>query len=78
MTKDQILEELPKLHPKDRSEVLVRLHELTEHDLLAGLLEAEPSSAEKELLDKEWADYSRNRDPGTSWDEVRSRLNSSR
>jgi putative addiction module component (TIGR02574 family) len=40
--------------------------------LLSGRVN--PSDEEKALLDSELEDYSRNREAGSSWEEVKSRL----
>lgn len=71
MSKAEILEELPKLRPEERGEVLDRLHQLTEKDLLEGV---EISPAEKAILDREWQDFEQNSDVGNSWMDVATRL----
>ena len=67
MNKAQILEELPKLRPEERDEVLDRLHELAEKDLLAGV---GISPEEKIFLDREWAEFEKQPEEGTPWREV--------
>jgi hypothetical protein len=48
MSKRQILDDLPKLSPNERSQVFARLAELHEADLVAG---AEPLPEERRVLD---------------------------
>ena len=71
MSKAEILQELPKLGPEDRREILERICEIEEHDLLKG---GEPTAEEKALLDRELEDYQSNPQAGSSWDEVEARL----
>ena len=51
MSKSDILEELPNLGHLDRREILERIWEMEEADLLKG---KEPDAEEKTLLDREW------------------------
>jgi hypothetical protein len=77
MTKEEILQELPKLVPKDRDDLLFRLHELSEQDLISGAVS--PSSiplSEKVLLDAEWEEYQHQPHAGEPWSDVYSRLKS--
>ena len=67
MSNADILNELPKLRPDDRQQVLDKLWELEEHDLLQGI---GPTPEEKCLLDRELEDYQRNPDTGANWEEV--------
>ena len=53
MSKSEILQELPKLKPDERQEVLERLWDLEDQDLVNGL---GPSPEEKAILDRELAD----------------------
>ena len=71
MSKIEILEELPKLNSIELQEIRDRIWQLEEEKLLSG--RAKPSEEEKKLLDEELEDYSRNRDAGTSWEDVKSR-----
>ncbi|PYJ00617.1 MAG: hypothetical protein DME25_20265 [Verrucomicrobia bacterium] len=50
MSKAEILQELPKLKPDERQEVLERLWDLEDQDLVNGL---GPSPEEKAILDRE-------------------------
>jgi putative addiction module component (TIGR02574 family) len=71
MSKSEILDELPKLNPAERRELLERLWDLEEHDLVLGV---EPTAAEKSLLDQELEEYRQNPHAGTPWSEVKKRL----
>jgi hypothetical protein len=72
MTKSAILEELPKLGHGDRREILERIWEMEEADLLRG---AAPLDAdEKSLLDHEFEEYQADPKAGAEWKEVESRL----
>jgi hypothetical protein len=71
MSKSDILEELPKLGPGDRREILERIWEMEEADLLRG---APPDADEKSLLDREWEEYQANPKAGAEWKEVESCL----
>ena len=72
MSKADILQELPKLRPEDRQEILFRIGELEERDLLNG---TGPTAEEKALLDRELEEYRRNPEAGSGWEEVEARLN---
>jgi len=71
MSKAEILEELPKLAPGERRDIFERLCELEERDLLDGV---GPTTEEKALLDREWEDYQKRPNAGSSWEEVEARL----
>jgi len=73
MSKAEILKELPKLKPDERQEVLDRLWDLEDQDLVNGL---GPSPEEKAILDRELADYQQTSDAGAPWQDVKKRLNS--
>ena len=64
MSKAEILNDLPRLSPSDRSQVFARLAELHEADLLSGY---EPSPAERQALDAALAEFESDRDPGQPW-----------
>ncbi|HEX8076719.1 MAG TPA: hypothetical protein VF511_02805 [Chthoniobacterales bacterium] len=72
MSKTKILQELPKLDSVERREIRDRIWQIEEEELLSG--RAHPSSTDKELLDRELEDYLRDRNAGSSWEEVESRL----
>jgi len=67
MSKAEILEELPKLSPSERSQLFARLAELHEADLVGG---AEPTNVERQLLDEAFEEFTRDRDPGKPCREV--------
>ena len=71
MSKAEILQELPKLPREDRREIFERIGEMEEQELLNG---ARPSAEERELLDRELAEFQRNPEAGSSWEEVEARL----
>jgi putative addiction module component (TIGR02574 family) len=71
MSKSDILEQLPKLGRGDRREILERIWEMEEEDLIKG---AQLDANEKSLLDREWAEYQANPNAGSEWKEVESRL----
>ncbi|HEX3988802.1 MAG TPA: hypothetical protein VHZ30_05175 [Verrucomicrobiae bacterium] len=71
MSKSDILQQLPNLPRGDRREILERIWEMEEADLLTG---AQPDAEEKALLDREYADYIANPDAGADWKEVAPRL----
>ncbi len=71
MSKIEILQELPKLGRAERREILEKICELEEDELLRG---GEPSAEEKALLDQEWKDFQQNPTAGSSWQEVERRL----
>jgi len=73
MSKMEILAELPKLELADRREIFDRICEIEERDLLTG----GATDEEKALLDRELAEYRRNPEAGSSWNEVEARLRKS-
>ena len=75
MSKAEILEELPKLSPSERSQLFARLAELHEADLVGG---AEPTDAERQLLDEAFEQFIRDSDPGQPWREVLNEIRSRR
>ena len=72
MSKAEILEQLPKLNSVELREICDRIWQLEEEQLLSG--RANPSDEEKALLDRELEEYSRDREAGSSWEDVKSRL----
>jgi putative addiction module component (TIGR02574 family) len=72
VSKTKILEQLPKLDSVELREIRDRIWQIEEEELLSG--RAKPSDEEKELLDRELEDYSRDPNAGSSWEEVKSRL----
>jgi putative addiction module component (TIGR02574 family) len=74
MSKAEILEELPRLKPEERQEVLEKICQL---DRLAGdewLDDAGLSNADKALLETRLAAYAKDPDAGSSWEEVEARI----
>ncbi|HXS68646.1 MAG TPA: hypothetical protein VN761_07355 [Candidatus Polarisedimenticolia bacterium] len=67
MSKAEILEELPKLSPSERSQLFARLAELHEADLVGG---DEPAPAEKQALDEALEAFVQDRNPGQPWREA--------
>jgi hypothetical protein len=74
MSKAEILQELSKLQPAERGELLERLQELAESDLLAGI---GISAEETAFLQREWREFESTREAGCSWSDVAARLRSS-
>jgi hypothetical protein len=73
MSKADILQQLPELNAEDRAEILDRLWELAERDILNGV---GPTAAERALLDRELEDYRQNPEAGSKWSDVELRLRS--
>jgi hypothetical protein len=71
VSKNEILEELPRLNAEELQEILERICEMEEVALLSG---AGPSPEEKKLLDSELESYRSNPNAGSSWPEVKARL----
>jgi hypothetical protein len=71
MSKSDILGELPNLGRGDRREILERIWEMEEADLLRGF---QPDASERALLDNELREYQANPTAGSEWKEVESRL----
>jgi len=72
MSKAEILQQLPKLNSVELREICDRIWQLEEEQLLGG--RANPSDEEKALLDNEFEDYARDREAGSNWEDVKSRL----
>jgi hypothetical protein len=71
MSKQEILDELPKLKPEEVHEIFEKLYELKERSVLTG---GGPAENEKRLLDAELEDYNSNPDAGSPWAEVEKRI----
>jgi hypothetical protein len=67
----EILEELPKLPHGDRREILERIWEMEEAEILRG---AQPDADIKSLLDRELEEYQATPHAGVEWKEVEPRL----
>jgi putative addiction module component (TIGR02574 family) len=72
MSKTDILQELPKLKPEERREVLERIWQIDEEAILSE--RPLPTDEEKALLDGELADYQKDPRAGSDWETVESRL----
>jgi putative addiction module component (TIGR02574 family) len=72
MSTAEILEQLPKLNVMELREIHDRILQLEEEGLLSG--RGGPTEEEKALLDRELDDYSRDKNPGSSWEDVEARL----
>jgi len=75
MSKAEILAELPKLTPGERSQLFARLAELHEADLISG---DGLSPVERQALDAALAEFDRDRSPGEPWREVLHQVRRSR
>lgn len=73
MSKTEILEELPRLTAAELAEVQAKLDELAGN---AWQADADLSEQDKSVLDAALADYEKNPTAGSSWDEVKARLQS--
>ncbi len=71
MSKAEIMAALPGLGLVERREILERIYEIDEKDLLKG---GEPNADEKRLLDRELEEYNTNPEAGSTWKEVEARL----
>ena len=72
MSKTKILKEVPKLTKTERQEVRFRLAELDSDDWLD---DEEPLTIhEKALLEARLADYAKDPDAGSTWEEVEGRI----
>ena len=71
MSKADILSELPNLPAEERDQVLRKLCELQEEEIIRG---PGPGAAEKRILDDALAEFQRDGKPGTPWREVLQRL----
>jgi putative addiction module component (TIGR02574 family) len=71
MSKQDILDELPKLPADERRQILERLCEMQDQDVVQGIgITAE----EKAMLDQELEEYRRNPGAGSSWEDVERKL----
>lgn len=75
MSKAEILDELTRLTPNDRSQVFARLAELHEADLVSG---DEVSPSERQALDAALADFDQDQNHGKPWREVLQNVRRSR
>ena len=73
MSKTEIIAELPHLSPEDRAEVQAKLDELAGD---AWQDRGELSDADKQTLDATLAAFEKSPNAGSSWDEVKARVQS--
>ena len=73
MSKAEIIAELARLSPEDRADVQARLDELAGD---AWQDRGELSDADRQTLDATLAEYANSPDAGSSWDEVKARIQS--
>jgi putative addiction module component (TIGR02574 family) len=71
MSKAEIIAELPRLSPEERAEVQAKLDELAAAAWQDG---GELSAADKQSLGAALAGYEKSPDAGSSWDEVKARV----
>jgi len=71
MSKQDILDQLPKLAPDERRQILERLCDLQDKDLTDG---KGITADEAALLDRELEEFQRNPNAGSSWEDVERRL----
>lgn len=71
MAVSEIIAELPKLSARERDDVLARLLELEERDVVAGTV---PDPAEAKLLDEALREHEANPGAAKPWAEVWERL----
>lgn len=74
MGKAEVLAELASLRPEERAQVMERLCELQEDDLLRG---EGPTQGEREMLDRELARFEKDGDVGVPWREALGRIRAS-
>jgi len=73
MSKTEIIAELPHLSPEDRAEVQAKLDELAGESWQDR---GELSDADKSVLDAALGEYQKSPDAGSSWDQVKARIQS--
>ena len=71
MNKTEILIELPKLTPAELVEIQTKLDELVGEVWIDG---GELTDADKATLNNALAEYQKNPDAGSSWEEVEARI----
>jgi putative addiction module component (TIGR02574 family) len=74
VSKAEILEELPKLRPDELREIRAKLNALTTGADDAWIDDGELTEEEKARLDARLAEYEKNPNEGSSWEEVEARL----
>jgi putative addiction module component (TIGR02574 family) len=71
MSKAEIIAELPNLSPEERAEVQAKLDELAAGAWQDG---GQLSESDKRTLDATLADYENSPDAGSSWEQVKARV----
>jgi hypothetical protein len=71
MSKTEILAELPGLAPEELAEVQAKLDELAGESWLAG---ANLTENEEAVLEEDLAEYHKDPDAGSSWEQVKARV----
>jgi putative addiction module component (TIGR02574 family) len=74
MSAVEILQELPKLKPEERRAVRAKLNELDGIADQVWIGDGELTEEEKALLESRLAEYEKNPDAGSSWEEMEARL----
>ena len=74
MSKAEIIAELPSLNPEERREVLDKICQLERMAEDKWLDTTDLTDAEKALLDNRLANYQKDPDAGSSWEEVEDRI----
>ncbi len=72
MSKAEILRELPNLKPDERQEVLEKIWQMNEAELIRH--GSGSTAEEKALLDAELEDYRSTPDAGMSWEAAKAKL----
>jgi putative addiction module component (TIGR02574 family) len=70
MSKAEILEELAKLTPDERAEITAKIREIDGTEWL----DPELTDEDKRILDERLAEYEKNPDAGSTWEEVEARI----
>ena len=74
MSKAEILQELPNLKPEDRQEIRAKLNELDDASEEGWIDDGELTHAEKSLLDARLAEFRKDPNAGSLWEEVEARV----
>ena len=70
MSTAEILEELAKLTPDERAEITAKIREIDGTEWL----DPELTDEDKRILDERLAEYEKNPDAGSTWEEVEARI----
>ena len=74
MSKAEILAELPRLKTEELAEIQARIEELAAYGPDGWLVDDELTDADRTALDTALAEYEKNPDAGSSWQEVEARI----